>query len=71
MDNGGGIGNRRFIYLLYNIYLLYMADKDKYSTIRVKESTKIKLVDIDFAKKDMSFEEIILELIQRHKQRKI
>ncbi len=48
-----------------------MANKEKYSTVRVKESTKIKLVDIDFAKKDMSFEEIILELIQRHKQRKI
>ena len=48
-----------------------MADKDKYSTIRVKESTKNKLVDIDFAKKDMSFEDIILELIQRHKQKRV
>lgn len=45
--------------------------KDKYSTIRVRESTKNKLVNIDFAKKDMSFEEIILELVQRHKQKAV
>ena len=41
---------------------------DKISTIRVKESTKQELVNLNFAKKDMSYEAIILALVKRYKK---
>jgi hypothetical protein len=41
---------------------------DKTSTIRVKESTKRKLVNLGVAKKGMSYEEIVLALIKYYKK---
>ena len=46
-----------------------MKQKEKNSTIRVNNSTKKKLVDLNFAKKDMSFDDIINELLNRHNKR--
>ena len=45
-------------------------NKDKFSTIRVRESTKNKLVNLNFVKKGMSFEEIINEIIKKLKKKK-
>ena len=55
--------------MLYNVYLLYMNKDNKYSTIRVKKSTKDTLMELNFAKKNMSFENIILELVKHYKKR--
>lgn len=41
---------------------------DKATTIRLKTSTKQKLVNLDFAKKNMSFEEIILTLLDQYER---
>jgi len=46
-----------------------MKSKDNYSTMRVRKSTKNKLMDLDFAKKNMSFEDILIELIKNYKKR--
>ena len=46
-----------------------MKSKDDYSTMRVSKSTKNTLMELDFAKKNMSFEDIILELIKGYKKR--
>ena len=58
-----------FIYMLYNIYLLYMKSQDDYSTMRVRKSTKNTLMELDFAKKNMSFEDILIKLIKHYKKR--
>ena len=46
-----------------------MTQKDKNSTIRVKDSTKNRLMDLDFAKKNLSYDDIINELLNRYKKR--
>ena len=70
MESGAtNLKKERFIYTLYNVYLLYMKSKDDYSTMRVSKSTKNILMELDFAKKNMSFEDILLELIKNYKKR--
>ena len=49
--------------------MIYMSKADKNSTIRVKESTKKKLVNLGFVKKGMSFDEIINDLLSKIKKR--
>ena len=46
-----------------------MKEHKLYSTIRVKKSTKDVLMELSFAKKNMSFEDIILELVKGYKKR--
>ena len=46
-----------------------MKSKDDYSTMRVRKSTKNTLMELDFAKKNMSFEDIILKLVKCYKKR--
>lgn len=46
-----------------------MKNDEQYSTIRVKKSTKDVLMKLSFAKKNMSFEDIILELVKGYKKR--
>jgi len=46
-----------------------MKQRNEHSTVRLKKSTKDELMELDFAKKNMSFEDIILELIKSYKKR--
>ena len=46
-----------------------MKSQDDYSTMRVRKSTKNTLMELDFAKKNMSFEDILIELIKHYKKR--
>lgn len=55
--------------MLYNVYLFYMNSKGNYSTMRVRKSTKNMLMELDFVKKNMSFEDILIELIKSYKKR--
>jgi len=38
--------------------------KEKNTTIRIKESTKVKLINLKFVKKGMSYDEIINQIIK-------
>ena len=46
-----------------------MKRTNKHSTVRLKKSVKNDLMELDFAKKNMSFEDIIVELINSYKKR--
>ncbi len=50
--------------------MIYKKAKEKISTIRVKESTKIKLVNLNFAKKGVSFDDILNELLNSYEKKK-
>ena len=55
----------RFKYV-YIVYIVYM--RDGQSTVRVNKSTKTRLIDLDFAKKNMSYDDIINGLLDRYKK---
>ncbi len=46
-----------------------MKKSNEHSTVRLKKSVKNELMELDFAKKNMSFEDIILELVKCYKKR--
>lgn len=46
-----------------------MRIKEKESTIKVKESTKKKLTNLNFVKKGMTYNDIILKLVNKRKRR--
>ena len=48
--------------------MVYMKKKEKISTIRVREFTKERLIDLDFARKNRSYDNIINELLDRYKK---
>ena len=50
--------------------MVYKRQDKKTSTIRVKDSTKTKLSNLNFVKKGMSFDHIINELLKKHKKGK-
>ena len=50
--------------------MVYKKQKDKITTVRMKRSTKKQLDNLNFSKKGMSYEEIILELIKRNKKKR-
>lgn len=51
--------------------MVYKKEENKESTIRVKNSTKERLIRLSFAKKNTSFDDIINEILNRlNKKRK-
>ena len=46
-----------------------MAKAQKTSTIKVKDTTKKRLINLDFVKKGMSFDEIINQVLDNIKKR--
>ena len=46
-----------------------MKRSNEHSTVRLKKSVKNELMELDFSKKNMSFEDIIVELIKNYKKR--
>lgn len=46
-----------------------MKRSNEHSTVRLKKSVKNELMELNFAKKNMSFEDIIVELIKNYKKR--
>jgi len=46
-----------------------MVKAQKTSTIKVKDSTKKRLINLDFVKKGMSFDEIINQVLDNIKKR--
>ena len=43
-------------------------NKNNKSTVKLSKETKEKLINLDISRKDMSFEEIILELIKFYEE---
>lgn len=61
--------NTNIYILVYRVYLVYMKkskkEGEKISTIKVKESTKKKLKSLNFARKDVSFDDIINKILDK------
>ena len=55
--------------MVYLVYLVYMKKskkkREKTSTIKVKESTKKRLKSLNFARKDVSFDDIINKILDK------